>query len=503
MGAEQNKLFSWIRFFRRQFYFSTNIFLCYESVAGNVLNAKKILSFSIGPIGAALLGVVTLPLLAWFFPVEDVGRFAMLQVAISLSVFLFCMGMDQAYVREYCEVSDKPSLFKTVIHPSFLMMIFLLITISLIPLSLSQILFGYDSVVLSSLLILSVILFYNSRFLGLILRMQERGLAYSIGQITPKVVFLGVIMAVVSLDSGASFEVIMIANTFSIVIFFVVLGWLTRAEWSQSFKSKVDRAKQRKMLRYAIPLVGSGLAFWSLTTLDKIFLRSWSSFEELGVFSIAATLAGVALVLQSIFSTIWPPVIFKWASEGVNLLKFKNLMDYISLVVILIWSLVGGLSWFITFLLPAEYSNVQYIILAVIAYPLLYTMSEVMGVGIAIKRRTIFFLVASLIALLINVVMNWVLIPKYGASGAAIATAISFFVFFSIRTEFSAHVWESFERFRIYGLLFLLILLGVLFNVFQVGSLTISLSYFVVGLLALFIFKQQTISIFKFCASYI
>ena len=93
------------------------------------MKAKTILQFSIGPIGAALLSLVTLPFVAWFFSVEDVGRLTMLQVVLSLSVSLFSLAMHQAYVREYHEEDDKQALFKACVIPGLAALLLSLIHI--------------------------------------------------------------------------------------------------------------------------------------------------------------------------------------------------------------------------------------------------------------------------------------------------------------------------------------------------------------------------------------
>lgn len=53
-------------------------------------------------------------------------------------------------------------------------------------------------------------------------------------------------------------------------------------------------------------------------------------------------------------------------------------------------------------------------------------------------------------AMLTNWVLCYLLVPISGASGAAIANAISFTVFFALRTEISARIWRGFERKELY-----------------------------------------------------
>ena len=64
------------------------------------MTSRKIAAFAIGPIGAAVLGLISLPIITWLFSQEDVGRMAVLQVTLSFSILLFSLGLDQSYVRE-------------------------------------------------------------------------------------------------------------------------------------------------------------------------------------------------------------------------------------------------------------------------------------------------------------------------------------------------------------------------------------------------------------------
>ena len=455
------------------------------------MNAKKIIHFSFGPIGAAALGLVTLPIVAWLFSPEDIGRLTMLQVTVSFALLLFSLGLDQAYVREFHEVDDKPGLLKAVFVPGFIILVSVLLGLALLPWSPSLLLFGLDSLFLTALLYAAILLSFGSRFLSLILRMEERGFAFSMSQLLPKLLFLVILLGYVWLGAEAVFENLIMANFLSLLAVFVVYAWNTRKDWFPALRASIDKAKQTQMIRYAIPLIVSGVAFWGLTTMDKVFLRSLSSFEEVGIYSVAVSFAGAALVFQAIFSTVWAPVAYKWAAEGVDPKKIKNVMDYVTLAVVFIWSMAGMFSWVVTYILPPEYNNVQYILLATMAYPLLYTLSESTGVGIGIKRKTMYSLLAAVIALVVNSIANWFLIPLYGAAGAAMGSAMAFFIFFAIRTEASSHLWESFERWRMYFFMIFLVVVSVFFNILVFESHYILIAYSTIALIAFLLFKNQ------------
>lgn len=462
------------------------------------MNVKKILQFSLGPVGAAVLGLITLPIVAWLFSPEDIGRLTMLQVTVSFALLLFSLGLDQAYVREFHEVKDKPGLLKAVFTPGFLVLVIVLGAVILSPWSPSFLLFGEDSFFITALLYSVIFLTFGSRFLSLILRMQERGLAFSMSQLLPKVLFLLIMLGYACFGAEAIFENLILANFLSVLAVFVIYVWNTRKDWVPALTATVDRTKQLQMIHYAIPLIGSGVAFWGLTAMDKIFLRSLSTFEELGVYSISISFASAALVFQAIFSTVWAPVVYKWAAEEGDPEKIKRVIDFVTLAVVIIWSLAGMFSWLVVYILPPEYERVQYILLAAMAYPLLYTLSEATGVGIGIKRKTIFSLFAAVSALVINAIANWLLIPSYGAAGAAIGSAIAFLVFFIFRTELSALLWMKFKSKRMYGFIFFMILLCLLVNVLILDRYLIVSVYFLILILCLFFYFESTKSVLKF-----
>ncbi len=461
------------------------------------MDAKKVLAFSIGPISGAVLGLITLPIIAWYFSPEDIGRLTMLTVTISFSLLLFSLGLDQAYVREFHEVKDKPSLLKGVFLPGFILLTFSLVLLLLIPISISKILFDIESSLLSTLIICGILLSFISRFLSLILRMQERGLAFSMSQLLPKLFFLLMILSFLLFNVPSVFENLLIANILSLFAVFIIFVWNTRAEWMSAMKSLIDKSKQKQMINYALPLIGSGLAFWGLTAIDKFFLRSLSSLSELGIYSVAVTFAGVALVFQSIFSTIWVPTVYKWIAEKVDLKKIKNIMDLVALAIILIWSVAGIFSWAVAYILPADYENVQHILLLAIAYPLLYSLAESTGVGIGIERKTMFALLATVVALVVNVICNWFLIPIYGAAGAAMGSAVAFSIFFIIRTEASSRLWISFERHRMYIFIIMLLTLSLFVNIVDLNNFHTVIYGFIL-VCSVIVYRDQSLQIYQF-----
>lgn len=414
------------------------------------MNLKKIIHFSIGPIIAAALSLVTLPFISWFFSVEDVGRLTMLQVALGLSVSLFSLSMHQAYVREYYEEEDKSTLFKMALLPGLFLIIIVFLVILVFPLYISNFLFGIQSFFLIVLLLVGIFSSYLINFLVHVIRMQERGLAFSVAQIAPKAFLLIFIGLMLLLNIETEFKWLMLMNTLAVFVSLLTFVVLTRDTWLPALYSRINNVLLKKMLSFSLPLVAGGLAYGGLTAMDRFFLRELSGFEELGVYAISVALASSVSLISSIFSNLWHPVLYKWVKEGVEPNRVQTVIETVLIVVALIWSFVGLISWILPYFFPPEYQEIKYLIVACVAMPLFYMLSETTVVGIGITRRTSFAMLASICAFIVNLVLNYLLIPDYGAAGAALATLISFFVFFVVRTESSAWLWHSLPRIKIY-----------------------------------------------------
>tara|TARA_R110000772_G_scaffold154487_1_gene265523 strand:+ start:28315 stop:29730 length:1416 start_codon:yes stop_codon:yes gene_type:complete len=414
------------------------------------LNLKVIAGFALGPIGTALLSFISLPLITWFFSSEDIGRIAMLQVFTSFFVLILSLGLDQSFVREYHDVDDKPALFKSALLPGLVLFFLVLFVWLFSPFSIAKYLFDLENLAVELIVIFCLFMAFISRFLSLILRMQERGVAFSMSQLLPKALFLAVILGYMLTISDFTFFHLIVAHSISIIFVAMILLWGTRDTVVKAIVAKINIKKLQSMLHFGMPLIIGGAAFWGLTAMDKLFLRSLSTFSELALYSVAVSFATAAIIFQNIFSTIWAPTVYKWAISGINDEKIDLVTDYVTLAVLLLFSLAGLFSWLILYMLPAEYKSVQYILVCCMAYPLLYTLSEATVVGIGITKKSGYSMAISVLALVINIVGNYVLIPFWGAKGAAVSTAISFWFFLVLRTEISSRIWRSVPRLKMY-----------------------------------------------------
>lgn len=396
-----------------------------------------------------MLGFASLPLVTRYFSEADIGRLSLLQVTANFSVLLFGLGLDQAYVREYHEARDKVALLRTSLGPGLALLLAVLGGALLLGLPMDLWLFGQQSSWLSLLLVVALVVYFIAYFLALVLRMEERAMAYSGSQFVPRLVYLLVVLGIVFAGGAAGLISLLSAYVMSLLAAFVWVALLTRTEWLQAVRLG-PFLNLGEMIRYGLPLVVGGVSFWGLTAADRYLLRGMSNFDELGIYSVAVMLASAAAVLHRVFSTVWAPTVYKWAAAGDDLQRVDTVGEFVLAAVAAMFCLAGLLSGLVLFLLPPEYASVQFLLMPCLYYPLMYILSEVSVVGVNLSKRTGFAMAAGVAAMLLNVGLNFLLIPHFAASGAAVATAISFWFFLMLRTEFSCRVWRPLPRRKMY-----------------------------------------------------
>jgi O-antigen/teichoic acid export membrane protein len=426
------------------------------------LNIKSVIAFSIGPIGSAAISFVTLPFVAWFFQVTDVGRLALFQVIVGFSTMVLSFDMHQAYVREYYESKNKSELLKASLIPSTLAILVLVLVFILFSQSIAIIVFGIDSHFIGLLVLINIICSIINYFLMHLLRMQQRGVAYSLAQLIPKILFLAQIGLFLIAKLKNTFSDLLLMFTASNLAALLVFLWATRKDLSLARKSKFNLQLLKKMLYFSLPLVLGSLASWGLTAVDRIFIKTLAGLEELGVYSAATSLAGAVGILSSIFSNLWHPKVYKWAKDGVDLSKIIFVINAMTLVVCVIWALTGVFIHLVINFVPPQYANIQYIFPACLSAPLVYLLSETTVIGIGISRKSYYSTFTAISALMCNLTLNFVLTPKLGSTGAAIATAVSSFVLFIGRTEATSFLWKQLPRAKMYFTLLIYLTVSVL-----------------------------------------
>lgn len=380
------------------------------------MDTKEILGYAAGSIGSAVLAVIILPLLSWYFPADDIGRIVLMQTAAGLTVSVLCLGLDQAYVREYYAAADKDTLFKTLFLPPLLFSAAIAALLLSRPSLPSEILFSLDDAAAGIGLVLFELSFLPIRFLLLVLRMEGRALAFSSAQLVPKLAILLLLPLTVGLlHFPANTAVLTTVYALANLAAAAFLLFQNRCRLKAIRRAPFSPAVLHRGLRYGIPLALSSLAYWGLASADRLFLKKYAGLEQLGVYSMGISFGGAALLLQSIFSTVWTPYIFRAIEENATPARLSATAESAAALLASALCLTGIFSPLASLLLPENYAAVRFTVVSCMLPPLFYTLTEISGIGLNVVRKTRPIAFATLGALAANLLLLGLSVPAGGA----------------------------------------------------------------------------------------
>jgi O-antigen/teichoic acid export membrane protein len=186
----------------------------------------------------------------------------------------------------------------------------------------------------------------------------------------------------------------------------------------------------RKLLDFGFPHVLAGAAYWIFGSMDRWMLAQLSSIEQVALFSMAFKLATVLAFLNSAFGQAWSPFAYRIRTQDPDYrLLFSRVLSF----------------WFFLLafcgLAVAVFSRE---IVGLFAPPVYLAASACLGLGaasfalhgttlitalcIAIEKRTILLSAAAWTAAVANLLLNLLMIPRFGAIGAAASTFAAYTV---------------------------------------------------------------------------
>lgn len=404
---------------------------------------------ALGSILGAGFGFLTIPIITWFFSQEDIGRFSIYQVTLNLGMILVTLDLNQAYVREYYETDQKEQLLKiALLSGSFVFLIIMPILLNNI--SISNLIFNINSQIMDFCIYLGIYVMFFINILTHVLRMHNFAWKFAFAQVVPKAGYLLFLGVMLYFFSDYDFENLILVNVLVLSLSLGCLIVFLKDDLYKALIIKLDRLKLKEMLRFSLPLVIGTLSYWALVSIDRFFLKYESTYTELALYSVAATLASGVGVLVTVFSNLWHPIVYKWISEGIDKNKILLVNECMVVVICFLWSLIGVSAWIVVYVFPSVYSDTRFLLVSCVAMPLLYMLSETTTVGIGLSRKTIYSMLASFFALVINITINYLFVKEYGAKAATIASMSAFILFLILRTEFSSFLWVSLPRWKMY-----------------------------------------------------
>lgn len=202
---------------------------------------------------------------------------------------------------------------------------------------------------------------------------------------------------------------------------------------------KVDFLLARKMLNYSIPMIPNSLSWWISDSSDKYLITFFKGVSITGLYSVAYKIPTLLTVLTSIFMSAWQISSVENFGTEENRKFFSDIyVKYASCTIILCTGLITFAKIISKFLFSNSFFDAWIFTPVLLLGFVFNSMSAFLGTVYTAAKKTQMLFYSTLIGAFVNIFLNIILIQKYSALGAAIATMLSYFFVWMIRF-FNSH----------------------------------------------------------------
>ncbi|MCG3683477.1 lipopolysaccharide biosynthesis protein [Aliarcobacter butzleri] len=432
------------------------------------------IKYLFGDILVKALGLISLPIYTYFIAPEEYGIYALVLSYISIGVLILTLNVHASVSRFYY---DKKLNINTFMSTT--------VWLSLIVLGISIfIIYLFDTNYLSSILsiefdkfgtLIIFLIFFNILF-GIYTQTlipQRKSYEYSkINVIKTYSIFFVALSFLYFWQSNA--KSMIYAMTFvEFFIFIYVLKQLL-----PNIKLTMTKESMSYIFNYSVFLLPYSLAGIVMAQIDRVMLAKYMTTYEVGIYSVAYTLSMIPFMLFMTISKAWTPEYFKYMDEK-DYNKLDRDVGYILWVVtFLLFSMILFSKEIVFILLDVRYFQAEQVLPLVTFSVLFIVLWQMWGRGIGYIRKTIWSSIIGILSAIVNIGLNYYLIPLHGIDGAVYATLFSyiFMAFFGyIISKYYLKIYTvSIEKLKyIFGFNVLVLCLIFIENIYILSSLKI------------------------------
>jgi O-antigen/teichoic acid export membrane protein len=229
-----------------------------------------------------------------------------------------------------------------------------------------------------------------------------------------------------------SFSIISIAAIIFIssIIKLLILYFQFKKSFSVKIVTKVDKLLISAIIRESVPLAIAATAATVYTRVDQVMIGTMLDVDEVGIYSISVQMVSVVLMIISPIQVSVFPRMLEWYNSNRDYYYSKyqaltSLMTWMSILGILA-SFVFAPILFDLFFSDSYSESVNVFKIHVIGTFFMYN-AVLRSSHFTLTKGTHILMISQIVALFLNVGLNFVLIPKIGIYGAAIATVVTQF----------------------------------------------------------------------------
>lgn len=186
--------------------------------------------------------------------------------------------------------------------------------------------------------------------------------------------------------------------------------------------------KMKELLKYGFPLMPEALFVFVIHFFNRYFLQHFLTLDEVGIFSLGYRFSMILpFLIGQPFGLIWSTYRFEIAGRWDAKKVYARILTYYFLITLGFCLMVSVFIKDIVHMIttPAFYAAYGVVPLITLGF-VFWGLGLVFDTGILIQKKTYLKTIISAIAMTVSLGLNYLLIPRIGIWGAAIASFCSF-----------------------------------------------------------------------------
>ena len=212
--------------------------------------------------------------------------------------------------------------------------------------------------------------------------------------------------------------------------------------FSKFFRMKISvKAVSKDIFKYTLPLLPGAVCWWLTGSSDRWFIEEYLGWDINGLYAVPLRFVSILQTLATIFYQAWQETaILQYDSPDRNSFFTKIFNCYIFLLCGILIGFCYMLKLCYGMIVGPNYqSSILYL------YPMaisttIFAISAFFDMGYQCAKNTVRTLPAIVLSAVVNIGLNFLLVPRYGVSGVIATSIVTYLVLVTYR-------WFDIKRF--------------------------------------------------------
>lgn len=389
----------------------------------NIELIKNTAIIFIGKFCTQFISFLLVPIYTNFLNPNDYGYIDLLQTYISLIVPILILRFDSAIFRFLIDVRNDSKEIKRIISNTTILLLIQIVIFSIIFL----ICIKFLNIKYASAIFINVIFMAMSSFLLQAVRGMGDNLGYSISSIMAGsiTILLNILFIVVLKLDGSS---ILIASAISNALCSIFLIFRKKIYKFINLR-QVDKNKMKEMLTYSLPMIPDGLSWWVVNVSDRTIISFMINSAANGIYAVSSKFSNILSSLFQIFNMSWQESASLHINDEDREKFFTSILNRVYRIFFSICIIIlAGIPFLFDFVIGKKFSLAYLYIPPLLLGNLYNAIANVIGGIYIAKKQTNTVARTTVLAASINILINLIMIKKWGVFAAAISTLISYII---------------------------------------------------------------------------